>query len=357
MGKEAVAGVNEQDLAKKGRESLEAALGSKVEAQKEESPPEEKESKKEPETVKPESTAKETPQDADNELAKYDNILRNTFGFNDEEINDKARKAAKSWSETQSLATKAKQEASQQKQIVDNLNAVLEKYPSLYEQLEKAAQGRYEENPKQEPKGQPNNTGQLDYDVSEEQLVQSGYLTQEDLNGLDEFTKQRKILRAEAKYIREQESKNYMNDIKTQQDTLRKQQEQTQIQSENKRRAEDGFDNFVRAHGVNFAELEPEVVSQIQKRMQYTLDPSNPQLIAEDAFEIAASQILKSQGLFNQPVETQRKTVSQIEDSGKTFSKATKPEVKGTMADELRKRAYKNFTDNNDPKSKYKQVR
>lgn len=356
MSKEAVAGIKEQDLAQKGRESLEAALGGKVEAQKTETPTVE-DTKKEPETVQPESTAKETPQDADNELAKYDNILRNTFGFNDEEINDKARKAAKSWSETQSLATKAKQEASQQKQIVDNLNAVLEKYPSLYEQLEKAAQGQYVENPSKEPVGQPNNTGQLDQDVSEEQLVQAGYLTQEDLNGLDEFSKQRKILRAEAKYIREQESKNYMNDIKTQQETLRKQQELTQIQAENKRRAEEGFDSFVRTYGVNFAELDDSVVTQIQKRMQYTLDPSNPRLIAEDAFEIAASQILKSQGLLNQPVETQRKSVSEIEDSGKTFSKATKPEVKGTMADELRKRAYKNFTENNDPKSKYKQVR
>lgn len=357
MSKEAVTGVNEQQLGQQGRDSLEAALGGKIESQKKEEPtPTPTPETKEPETVKAESADKGQPQDADSELSKYDNILKNTFGFNDEEINDKARKAAKSWSETQSLATKAKQEASQHKQVVDNLNAVLQKYPSLYEQLEKAAQGRYDENPQKEPNGQPNQAGQLDYDVTEDDLVRDGYLKAEDLQGLDELAKQRKILRAEAKYIREQESKNYVNDIKTQQENLRKQQELTQIQAENKRRAESGFDEFVRTYGVNFAELEPEVVSQIQKRMQYTLDPENPRLIAEDAFEVSASRILGQRGLLKQPTQTQKADVGQIEDTGRTFSKATKPEGKTTMDAELRKRAYQNFTSNTDPKSKYKNV-
>lgn len=357
MSKEAVTGVKEDQLAQQGRESLEAALGGKVEAQKQADPtPQAKPETKEPEVVKAESAEQGKPQDVDSELSKYDNILKNTFGFTDEEITDKSRKAAKSWSETQSLATKAKQEASQHKQVVDNLNAVLQKYPSLYEQLEKAAQGRYNENPQQEPKGQPNKAGQLDYDVSEEELVRQGYLNAEDLQGLDELAKQRKMLRAEAQYIRKQESENYANDIRTQQDNLRKQQEITQIQTENKRRAETGFDEFVRSHGVNFAELEPEVVAQIQKRMQYTLDPENPRLIAEDAFEVAASRILGQRGLLNQSTPTQKADMSQIEDTGRTFSKATKPEGKLSMDAELRKRAYQNFTSNNDPKSKYKQV-
>lgn len=344
MSKEAVTGVKQDQLEKQGRDSLEAALGAKVEAQKTE----------EPETAPAEEAKQETqPQDANPELSKYDNILKNTFGFTDEEINDKARKAAKSWSETQSIATKAKQEASQHKQIVDNLNAVLEKYPSLYDQLHLAAKGQYVENPqKQEPIGQPTNKGELDYDVSEDELVRSGYLKAEDLEGMDELSKQRKILRAEARYIREQESKNYMNDIKTQQENLRKQQEIQRLTAENKRRAEEGFDNFVRSYGVNFAELEPDVINQIQKRMQYTLDPSNPNLIAEDAFEIAASRVLN---LTPQPT-SQKKDVAQITDTGRTFTKATKPEGKTTMADELKKRAYQQFLSNNDPKSKYKSV-
>lgn len=362
MSKEAVTGVKEDQLAKQGRESLEAALGGKVEAQKaQETKKEETEVKKEPETAKVESVDKDKSQDADNELSKYDNVLMKTYGVTEEELEkgispDKARKLAKSWVEIQSSTTKTKQEASQHKAVVDNLNAVLQKYPSLYEKLEQAAQGRYDENPQKESKEQPNKAGQLDYDVSEDELVQQGYLNAEDLQGLDELAKQRKILRAEAKYIREQESKNYMNDIKTQQENLRKQQELTQIQAENKRRAEEGFDEFVRSYGVNFAELEPEVVSQIQKKMQYTLDPSNPKLIAEDAFELAASQILRQRGLLNQSAPTPKADVSKIEDTGRTFSKASKPEGKLSMDAELRKRAYKNFTSNNDPKSKYKQV-
>lgn len=365
MSKESVTGIKEEQLASKGKESLEKALGKKVDEAKAKAPAPEPE-KKEPETDKkePESTEPEQKkaQDADNELSKYDNVLINTYGVTEEELEkgispDKARKLAKSWAEIQSTATKTKQEASQHKQVVDNLNAVLQKYPSLYEKLNQAVQGQYEENPtKTEPKGQPQPQGQLDYDVSEDDLIKQGYLKAEELQGLDDLAKQRKLLRAEARYIRETESKNYMNDIKTQQENLHKQQELEQVHKENELRATQGFDNFVAQYGVNFAELDDNVVKQINKRMIHTLDPEDPRKIAEDAFEISAIQVLRKQGLMPETkVKPSGKDVSQIEDTGTSFSKATKSKQTKSLDEQLRERAAQQFTQSNDPKKQFKQ--
>lgn len=358
--KESVSGIDEKQLESKGKESLEKALNQKVEQSKVEAAPESEPDKKEPEKDSKSQEPKKT-QDADNELSKYDNVLMNMYGVTEEELEkgispDKARKLAKSWAEIQSTATKTKQEASQHKQIVDNLNAVLQKHPSLYEQLQKAAQGQYQENPiNQESKDQPQPQEQLE-DVSEDDLIKQGYLKADELEGLDDLAKQRKILRAEAKYIRETESKNYLNDIKTQQENLRKQQELEQIQKENELRATQGFDNFVAQYGVNFAELDDSVVKQINKRMMHTLDPDDPRKIAEDAFEISATQVLRKNGLLpQQKVQPSGKDVSQIEDTGKSFSKATQSKRNKTLDEQLRERAAQQFVQSNDPKKQFKQ--
>src|SRR5690625_4812612 len=238
-------------------------------------------------TETPETATQDQDAGNEEESTKYDNILRQNYGFSDDEINDKARKIAKSWTHVQAMAVKNKQEAQQYKSVVENLNSVLSKYPSLYEKLEQAAKGQYTENP--EPKEtvttvQPKNMGELGDDVSERDLIEGGYITAAELEGLGEYARQRKLLRAEAKYIREREVNNYLNDIQTKQDTLAKQQEAERLRAENERRLSDGFDNFLAKTGVNFAELDQNVVDLINKRVAYTRDPNNPQLIAEDAF-------------------------------------------------------------------------
>lgn len=354
MSKESVSGIKEDQLEKKGRASLEEAFG----GQQKEIETKEPDTPDEPKQAQQQSD--EPAQDAiDSELSKYDNILVNTFGYDETEISDKDRKIAKSWAEIQSTATKSKQEAQQHKQYLEQLNGVLGQHPSLYKKLEQALNGQYQENPvKEEPKGQSQpNKGQLDYDdISEDKLVSEGYLSQDELNGLDDLAKMRKVMRAEAKYIREQERDNYLNDIKNGQETLRKQQEAQTIKQENEQRATQGFDQFVTKYGVNFAELDDSVMQQIQKRMLVTLDPEDPRKIAEDAFEVAASRVLPQHGVsLQQKVQPSGKSVDQIQDSGKTFSKATKQQSKKDISSQLRERAIKHAAGSMNPKDKFKQ--
>lgn len=358
MSKEGVTGIKEKELEDKGRASLEAALGQKTQEQETES---EKQEPDAPDEQTQSQTQKEdVPQDAtDSELSKYDNILKNTYGFDESEINDKVRKVAKSWAGIQSTATKTKQEAQQYKNYIEQLNDVIEKYPSVGKKLEQAINGQYQENPVQEePQGQPQpSKGQLDYDdVTEDTLVSQGYLSQDELEGLDEATRMRKIMRAEAKYIREKTREEISNDIKQEQQNFQKQQQVEQIQKENEQRATNGFDEFVTKYGVNFAELDNEVMQKIQKRMAVTLDPDDPRKIAEDAFDIAARTVLPQHGVnLQQQVQTSGKSVDQIQDTGKTFSKATKQQPKKTLADQLRERARQNAAGSTNPKQKFKE--
>ena len=359
MSKEGVTGIKEKDLESKGRASLEAALGQKTQNQKQEtSQQQEPDTPEEPKQAQQQSD--EPAQDAiDSELSKYDNILVNTFGYDETEISDKDRKIAKSWAEIQSTATKSKQEAQQHKQYLEQLNGVLGQHPSLYKKLEQALNGQYQENPVQEePKGQPQpNKGQLDYDdISEDKLISEGLLSKDELDGLDDLAKMRKIAKAQVKYVTQQELQNYSTQIKNQQENLRKQQETQTIKQENEQRATQGFDEFVAKYGVNFAELDDSVMQQIQKRMLVTLDPEDPRKIAEDAFEVAASRVLPQHGVsLQQKVQPSGKSVDQIQDTGKTFSKATKQQSKKDMASQLRERAIKHAAGSTNPKDKFKQ--
>lgn len=360
--KQDVTGIKEDELESKGRASLEAALGQKTQEQKQETKEsKEPETSEEPKQTQPQSESKETQDATDSELSKFDNILINTYGFDESEINDKVRKVAKSWAGIQSTATKTKQEAQQYKQYIDQLNDVIESYPSLGQKLEQAVNGQYKENPTSngEPQqGQPQqpNKGQLDYDdISEDTLVSEGYLSKDGFDGLDEATKMRKIMRAEAKYIADKNVNDFRQQIKQEQQNLQKQKETEQIQKENERRATQGFDEFVANHGVNFAELDDEVMQQIQKKMVVTLDPDNPRMISEDAFEYAAKSVLPKYGVnLQQPVSNgPKKSINQIEDTGKTFSKATKQQGEKTLEDQLRERAQRNASQSVNPKQQF----
>ena len=321
--------------------------------------PEQKQTETPQQTAPPETATQDQDAGNEEESTKYDNILRQNYGFSDDEINDKARKIAKSWTHVQAMAVKNKQEAQQYKSVVENLNSVLSKYPSLYEKLEQAAKGQYTENP--EPKEtvttvQPKNMGELGDDVSERDLIEGGYITAAELEGLGEYARQRKLLRAEAKYIREREVNNYLNDIQTKQDTLAKQQEAERLRAENERRLSDGFDNFIAKTGVNFAELDQNVVDLINKRVAYTRDPNNPQLIAEDAFDLVGPSVLAQAGIqLTQPQTTTRvDNKTTIQDTGTSFSKNSPPSKrKLTLSEQLSERANNRYI-STQPRSKFK---
>lgn len=351
--KEQFQGQQTKDLETKGREELEKALNNKKEQHKPEPEPEKKQEQKTQEKeVKP---SKEVQDANDEEDVKYDNILKNTFGFGDGEIDPKARKLAKSWAEMQSMTTKTKQEKQQLEQVVNGLDSLTKKYPKLYEDFKRASEGRYEEeNPSQEPSGQPDIKGQLEDDsVTEEQLIKSGYLSKSEIEGLDELAKQRKIFNAEAKYIRQQEREALKKELRSERDNLRKEDEQNRITQENKRRAEEGFDKFIRETGTNLSEVSDEEYQKIQRRMLTILDPDDPRMIAEDAFEIAAERVL---GVQKQPQQQRSSNIDELEDTGVTFNRQqTRQKGKVSLEQQLRERAVENFHSRGNPKN-YKKI-
>src|SRR5690625_1343218 len=63
--------------------------------------PEQKQTETPQQTAPPETATQDQDAGNEEESTKYDNILRQNYGFSDDEINDKARKIAKSWTRSE----------------------------------------------------------------------------------------------------------------------------------------------------------------------------------------------------------------------------------------------------------------
>lgn len=297
-------------------------------------------------------------QDANGDVDKYKNLLVNTFGFSEDEISEKDIKLAKSYAEAQSGMTRSRQEALEAKQTLTGLSEAFKKAPSLYEQLVAVAEGKEPENLSKEGNRKPENpttqVGQLET-PNEETLIQQGYLKQSELDSLDEVSRQRKITQAELRFEKDKMLEEYKQGLVKTQEDLRKQAQQDQATQLNKERVSNGFDEYVTNYGVNIEEVTDEQLSQIQQHARYIRDPQNPTLISEDAIEIAANRVLGKSLADKQPLETGKKKVDDIVDTGKSVSKVRGNQPsKNDLETQLQQMARENFQKSQNP-IKYKQ--
>lgn len=349
-------------------DDLRKNLESKQQTEQKQEPPKPQDSSESSE--EPEQQVNDAPdnnESEDEEVQQYKKLAMNTFGFTEDEIDEKVVKMAKSFKEAQSTMTKSRQEALQNKQIIDGLNQVFEKSPELYEQVKAIAQGKQPENLSTNGNHKADNpqqsVGQLDTtgDIDEDTLISKGYLKAEEIEGLDDLAKARKIAKAELAYEKDAYKQQFRNELKEEQENLRKEQELQEAKTLNKQRVESGWDSYITNYGVNLADVTDEQLQTIQSQLQYVADPSNPNLIAEDAVEIVANRVLGNTLADKKGVQTGQRNLSDIEDTGVSVSKGSKPNQNLTKAQkmdqELKKRAYENFAKTANPiayKQKYK---
>lgn len=386
---QATKGITTNDMEQQGRKNLEQALA----GAREQSAPEDEQgnegqgqqqaqsqsqdAQKQGETQQKQETSQQQQQQeaqqsdsaedagGDNELAEYDSMLKSTFGFNDDNITDEARKLAKSYAEIQSSATKAQQEKKKYQKQLQNVDGLFKKDPSLFEHAQAVAEGKSFENPKQQQDSQSGTTsnqskGQLnseDGSVDEQTLISQGYVQESDLEGLDEVQRDKALARAEIRFEKDRTINEIKQSVQEDREQARKAREQQTIQSTNEDRLTNGLDNFVKETGFNLAGLDDDVFEEIQRKAMVDRDPDDPRLVADDAFEMAARRVLTRKGLMEQNTQqTQQQKKQQMQDTGNSFNQRQRGQQKKdlSMAEELAERSKKQFYNgNSDPKAQY----
>lgn len=302
----------------------------------------------------PQQQSQEQGQEED--LTKYDNVVKQTFGIPEDQINDYTRKMAKSWASQQSEYSKLKSQYNQEKQDLDRFNQILESNPDLKEEIQKAKEGKRQqkqENSQQESQSSEkpksgNNSG----DVDEQTLIQQGYLTEGDLEGLTELERQNKKFKAELQYDKDQT----LNEWQEQRQKAEQEQEQKKTQEQknqvNQDRANKGFDDLV-AKGVNLSELPDDQFNSLISQMKAYRDPNDMHLLDENALELAAYKqgLLSQQNMSND--QQQQKTLN---DTGFSTNKQQPSNETKDINQELTERAKDKYRKTGaDPKAAFRQ--
>lgn len=263
------------------------------------------------------------------------NTLKNTFGVDFEQVPESLRdgvlKMAKSYREAQGKFTRELEQRQLFEQTLTNFEATLKSYPEVWDTVEKIARGEYTQqttgNSKQEPKGQPKIPSQPAI-VDEQTLIQEGYLTESQLDGLDELAKARLVAKAEIAYYKDQQLKQLEQQTretleKVEEDRKRKDRE-AYINTTNTQRFNESFDRFVSEYGVDFTALDEDTINAIRRRTNGIRDMDDPSLIDPDAFYDAAVKELSIRGKLpeRKPIQPSN-GVNQILDTG--FSANRRP--------------------------------
>lgn len=295
-------------------------------------------------------------QDAGDEPDKYDQMLKNTWGFDEDDISPKARKLAKSFVSIQKKATKNQQKAKESQELAGKFNNLLENNPELKQHAQQILQGgqKQQENPSQRKpsNGQSNKQGQLD----EQELISQGYLDQNDLAGLDDLARENRVLRAQMKYEKDNTLNDFRQSLQNEQEQLRKKNELKNVKKVNKQRLGKSFDRFVQDTGFDLVNLDEDIFNEIQQNAVHDRDPSDPRKVKEDAFETSAMRVLrKHDRLDNSNVNrpTQRNGVN-LEDTGKSVSNSQQQTSNKSIEERLEERENQDFQNTAyDPKQKY----
>lgn len=194
------------------------------------------------------------------------------------------------------------------KNLNNNVEHVLQQNPALRSLFEKASQGQDVEsliNQKSKPSQgkstgsiDPNDSGKLENDEflpTTERLIELGYLKQ-NLDNLTDFDRERAVLNAQSKYMREQTPRLIQDQVNNALSNARKdEQKKTEIQKltdTNTKRFEDGFDQAVVNYGLNFTGDHKDLFDEIYTEAKAMRDPSEQRLIRENAVDIATREVL-----------------------------------------------------------------
>lgn len=194
------------------------------------------------------------------------------------------------------------------KNLNDNVENVLNQNPALRSLFEKATQGQDVEsliNQMSKPSQgkstgsiDPSDQGKLETDEflpTTERLIELGYIKQ-NLDNLTDFDRERAVLNAQSKYMREKTPELIQNQVNNALSNARQEeQKKSEIQKltdENTTRFEDGFDQAVINYGLNFTGEHKDLFDEIYTEAKAMRDPSEQRLIRENAVDIATREVL-----------------------------------------------------------------
>lgn len=261
------------------------------------------------------------------ELVKY---VKETFGVPEDEIEESHLKIAKSAKESQRefnrFYNNEFQPVKKKAEAFENYDQFLQQNPDILEQIESRAKGN-NENPSQNEsrKVNSNQQGKLDddLDVDEKTLVQQGYVDQSELDQMDDLARERKLLRAEAKYIRDQERERLRNDIRSVKEEEEQKFQEQQRKQQLKQKYNKSFDNFLNEYPqVDFSK--PEFNQHLDKINEMTTRLID---VEDDPFKTSAEIVLNRAGKLpqqNQPQQNNMEQAQQKLDSGVNMNKGRK---------------------------------
>lgn len=287
----------------------------------------------------------EQSEDADDERQRNINTLRNQFGTDLEDIpenfREEALKMAKSYRHAQGKFTNATQERSELQQKLEQKDSVLNKYNTFLDQnpdVKRTIQQRLNgENPQTdtEPQGQPNSLQQQGQ-LTEQQLVQAGYLNQNELQGLDDLARREAIVEARLDYKADQKAKQYQQKLEQAEQDVQQKKTKQRVKQVNAKRKDDGIDRFVSDYGVDLTQLDDDTIKAVSRRATRILDPTDEtgRLIDQDAYYDALRKELAIRGKLPQGQQPQQASMSQLQNTGASVNKRP-PNQTPTTAQEL----------------------
>lgn len=290
-------------------------------------------------------------EDANEERQRNINTLQNQFGTNLEEIpenfREEALKMAKSYRHAQGKYTEATQqrseledklsEAKQAQQVVDNLNGFLQQNPDIDRMIQQRLNGN-NENPQQtgqEPQGQPNSVPQQQGQLTEQQLINAGYIKAGELDGLDDLGRRERLMEARIEHKADQKLNQYQQGLQQADQKFQQKKQQEKIQTLNKQRKDDGIDRFVADYGVDLSQLDDATIQAVSRRANLIKDPAGDgSLIDKDAYYDALRKELALRGnLPEQSQQPQQANMNQLQNTGVSVNKRTQQRQPQSVTD------------------------
>jgi hypothetical protein len=234
----------------------------------------------------------------DPELEKYQRVLDQTFKGD-------ATKAVKSWAEAQALIAEKNKELKKIQQPYENLNAVLQKNPTLFDMIKRASQGEDVENllRAKEPMGQPvstNTASELEDSIDEKTLSKAGLIDPALKSTMSDYEWNSKVLQATQRYMITEYPKiaaqKYQEEIRKVQQEENSRVMQDQLNRENNRRYTEGIKEAA-IQGWDFNGEHAELLDELEEELIGLRDPKNLHLIRQDAVEIALDRLSRSKGI------------------------------------------------------------
>ncbi len=258
-------------------------------------------------------------------------VLSNTFNIDYESLPEGARegviKMAKSYREAQGKFTSQSQRLREKEKTLENMNSFFNSHPDIYEKVQQRRSGNQPEEGADTPsKPSPSSDGQS-ATVDKQKLMKEGYLDESDLTGLDELAQDRVVAKAELRYLKDQEIASYRKELENEKKKLSEAERLEKVKQTNAERMDDGIDRVVADYGIDFTNLDDQVVDSIYKRATRILDPndSTGRTIDKDATYDATLKELAIRGLLpdKQP-KMPKKDLNSISDTGVQFNKRGK---------------------------------